>query len=278
MQGWKVLTHDWRPPVQGGEPVCDGKLPFIMPRVQVDDTDALYGPGWYFCERPETALGVDGLWPNGRPSLLLVISTAEEEPVYPHGENCRAGCLTLDRLATEEEGGAAVRAFSEPFGGHADWMAEEQMRWRAAMARPSRDASLVEQGLRAALAARNLTWTIERFDSAQAAWDAWDADDANDACDAWAVRDANAAWAAWAAKAPRAAWAVRDAWDARHPRDAWASRDAGAALMQTLGARRGWLGTPADLLTTGLRDAYTAGLGVAVPTGPNKLGYAMIEA
>lgn len=35
---------------------------------------------------------------------------------------------------------------------------------------------------------------------------------------------------------------------------------------------------PAYMLTMGLRDAYLCGLGIAVPTGANELGWAMKEA
>jgi len=36
----------------------------------------------------------------------------------------------------------------------------------------------------------------------------------------------------------------------------------------------GWVENPA-LLATGIREAYGAGLAIAVPTGPNELGWAM---
>jgi hypothetical protein len=34
---------------------------------------------------------------------------------------------------------------------------------------------------------------------------------------------------------------------------------------------------PSGLLTTGVREAYGAGLDIAIPTGPNTLGWAMVE-
>jgi hypothetical protein len=40
-------------------------------------------------------------------------------------------------------------------------------------------------------------------------------------------------------------------------------------------ARSGWISHHHDLLTTGIRDAYQHGLGIAVPTGENELGWAM---
>ncbi len=60
--------------------------------------------------------------------------------------------------------------------------------------------------------------------------------------------------------------------DVRAARDAWDARD---ALTVGFAARQGWIKHPADLLTVGLRDAYAFGLGIALPTGPNELGWAM---
>jgi hypothetical protein len=40
-------------------------------------------------------------------------------------------------------------------------------------------------------------------------------------------------------------------------------------------ALNGWTADDPLLFTTGLRDAYRAGLAVAVPTGPDTLGWAM---
>jgi hypothetical protein len=117
--------------------------------------------------------------------------------------------------------------------------------------------------LGAALKARSLDWQLREFDTEKAAWAAWDA---RDAWDAWA------AWAAWAARDARAAWdawAARDAWDAR---DAWAAWD---ALTVSFAARSGWITHKHDLLSIGIRDAYRNGLAIAVPTGPNELGWAM---
>jgi hypothetical protein len=38
---------------------------------------------------------------------------------------------------------------------------------------------------------------------------------------------------------------------------------------------QGWVDTPAELLTVGLRDAYRAGLAIAVPVEKDVLGWAM---
>jgi hypothetical protein len=45
--------------------------------------------------------------------------------------------------------------------------------------------------------------------------------------------------------------------------------------MVQYAALNGWVDYDPLLLTTGLRDAYRAGLAIAVPTGPDTLGWAM---
>ena len=47
MTVFKLITHDYRPPIQGGDPVWDGHtLPFQLPRVTLDTSDADCGSGW----------------------------------------------------------------------------------------------------------------------------------------------------------------------------------------------------------------------------------------
>ncbi len=246
MTHFKVLTSDYRPPLQGGKPIWDGvTLPFTLPSVTLDRSDAECSNGWNYTDDLATALRIAGLWPTGRPSVALMVEPAADG--IARGEKRRASSLTLVRQATDDEIADAIHALSAPFGEHQDTMAAEQVAWRMALRRPRRDEEAVVAGLTAALAARSLPWTLAKFDSARAAraaWDAWDA------------------WAAWDA------WDARAAWDAR---DAWAARD---ALTWQFAGRMGWVPKP-DLLTTGLRDAYATGLAIAIPTGPSRLGWAM---
>ena len=269
IHAWKVLTHDLRLPVQGGEPVFDGKLPYVLSPAAVDDSPADCAAGWNACASPETALRIAGIWPNGRPARLFHVETGAE--VVGRGNKLRAAAWTITAEATEDEVRAAIRALSAPFGDLADEITEEQLAWRAALARPGHDAAAVEAGLRTALKTRRLSaWTTRSFACAEDAWAAWAAWAARDALAAGDARAARGAWDAWAA------WAARDAWDAWDARDAWAARAAGdawAAITAWYAAKRGWVQT--DPLTTGIRDAYTAGLGVAIPTGPDELGWAM---
>ena len=40
-------------------------------------------------------------------------------------------------------------------------------------------------------------------------------------------------------------------------------------------AHRGWIDYPTDLLTVGIREAYRHGLSIAIPTGPDEIGWEM---
>ena len=98
-QGFKVFTHDLRPPVQGGEPVWDGSLPFELPKVKVDRSDDECGEGWNFTARSQDALRIAGLWPNGRPSRLFAVETPRISVVV-RGDKSRASRLVIVREGT----------------------------------------------------------------------------------------------------------------------------------------------------------------------------------
>ena len=296
---YKVLTHDLRPPMQGGDPVLPAGyvLPFALPAVAYDHSEVECAPGgWYACREANVALRIAGLWPNGRSSRLFEVG--EPFDLVERGDKLRAASWTVTREVPEDEIAAHVRRLSEPFAPFADEMTVEQMAWRAALARPGYAPEHVEAALTKALTARGLAWKLKRYDTAWDARASWDARDAWAARAAWAARDAWAARAAWAARdawdaraawdarpawAARAAWAARDAraaWDARAARAAWAAWDAWDAwdaLVVDFAARQKWITHPGDLLTVGIRDAYSRGLEIAIPTEPDVLGWAMRE-
>jgi hypothetical protein len=66
--GYKILTHDWRPPIQGGEPLCDGVLPVTLPTVALDTSDEECGAGYNYCGTLVEASRIAGWWGNGRPA------------------------------------------------------------------------------------------------------------------------------------------------------------------------------------------------------------------
>ena len=249
MTYYKILTHDFRSPLQTGEPIWDGKtLTHRLPKVQLDTGPEECSYGWNFVSDLATGLKIAGLWPDGRPSIAVEVEPNGE--VISRGNKFRAAEIMFLRQFPEEDIGAAVLEMSAPFGNLAEEMTAEQMQWRQALARPTRDESRIVQHLQQALSVRSLAWSLKQFPNARAAWAA------RDARDAWAARDARAAWDA------RVAW---DAWDARDARD---------ALVIFYTAKRGWINQSPDHFTVGIRDAYLNGLEIALPIGAQKLGWA----
>lgn len=276
MRGVKVVTSDYRPPIRGGDPIWDGTPGFVLPKVALDRGREECSYGWNFCLDPVTAVRIGGLWPDGRPAVLLHVETVGD--YVERGDKCRAESLRILGPYETAEVHDVIARLSVVFAPHADDMAAEQLAWYEALGRPRRNLRDVEQGLRRALAARGLSdWRLQRFDSSKAVWDAWDARATRDAWDAWDARDTQAArdaWVAWDAWAARDARDARDAWAAR---DAWDAWDAWAALTVHFAGIQDWIDDDPALLTTGIRDAYEAGLELAIPSGPNELGYVMRE-
>ena len=270
---YKVLTHDLCPPLRGGDPLLDGELPFTTPKVHLDLSGNECGRdgGWHFTDNLATAFRIAGLWPNGCPARAFEIEPADD--AIQRGNKWRASSVTFTRELDlgDIEAGIYDLSRSLNFSRRAKVMTKEQLAWYVALGRPEHDPDRVEEGLRKALKTRGLAWDLRRFDLAWAARDAWDAWAARDAWDAWDAR------AAWAARDAWDAWAARDAWDAWDAWDARAAWDAWAALMISYLARCGWIDYKPDLLTTGIRDGYHHGLAVAIPTGPDELGWAMEE-
>ncbi len=278
-RGFKVLTHDYRPPILGGDPIWDGEtLPFTLPKVRLDVGPAECAAGWNYTTDLASALQIAGLWPDGHPACCLHVEASDD--AITRGEKSRCSQLTIVGLASRAELEAAIRVISEPFGVYAERMAASQLAWYDALARPRHDERRVEVELRAALEARGLDWRLRRYESARVVRDAlavWATWAMRAERVAWAARVARNAWAAWdaqAARGTRAARDARDAWDAWKAWEAWAARD---ALTLEHAALQGWTDHDPLLLTTGLREAYAHGLGVAVPVGGNTLGWAMAE-
>jgi hypothetical protein len=293
---YKILTHDLRPPLQGGDPLPIDKLPYETEAVVLDAGPASCAPGWHSVGDLATGFRIAGLWRTGRPARVFEVEPSDD--VVERNEKFRSSKLTFARELDLEGIEKGVHDLSKPFGRYRRGMVSEQMAWYVALGRPEHDPERVEAGLQKALKARGLRWDLKRYGAARAARDAWAAWDARDAWDAWAARaardawdaraawdarDARDAWDAWAARAARDAraawdaWAARAAWDAWAARDAWDARAAWDALTVTYAAKQGWGDHKPSLLTAGLRDAYHCGLGIAIPTGPNELGWAMDE-
>lgn len=268
--GWKVLTHDWRPPVQGGEPlVFDGRFPVELPTVRVDTSSSRCAAGWNFTSDLGSAFSHGGLWPTGWPARAVLVEVPEGAIVVQREDKLRASTLRLIRHADLDEIRAGIRTISaEIFGPHAEIMAQEQYAWWEALWRPRRDPQAVEAGLRIALDARALAgWALRRYQGThvpvtdQIAYAEWTRF-------SWEIRSMFGNL--------RAALFALDAWSSWEAADrndsAWA---AWSALAMRYAVLQGWQPSAADTLTLGLRDAYAAGLAWALPVEPRVLGWAM---
>ena len=240
MTGYKIFTHDYCSPLQGGKAVWDGSVPFQLPPVALDTSEAECAAGWNFCESIEDGFQIAGMWLTGRSSVVAVVEANGD--AIKRGNKWRASAPKIVGLASEVEICKAIERFSKVFIGAEAEMASEQIAWRYALSRPENNKAAVVEALEKALAHRGLKWELKEHANARDAWAAWAA------LDAW------------------------DALDARVARDAWDARD---ALTVFYAAKKRWIKEPADLLTTGLREAYANGLEIALPISSNKLGWSM---
>ena len=245
MTFYKIFTHDFCSPLQGGKPVFDGSIPFTLPTVELDTGNDECSHGWNFVDDLAKGFEIVGMWPNGRPSCVTVIEPSKD--AIQRGNKWRSSSGKLVRFATEVEIAQGIEQFSKVFKGFEPEMANEQIAWRYALGRPENNEAAVVENLEKALVHRGLKWTIKKYKTARAA------------------RAARAAWDAWAA------WAARTAWDAG------AAGAARAALTVFFSSKKEWTKDPADLLTLGLREAYANGLEIAVPVAKDTLGYAMAK-
>ena len=271
---YKVLTHDLRPPIQGGEPLWadGGGYPIRLPAVVLDMSAGMCDQGWCACGGPHEALKIAGLWPDGWPSRLFAVRSESEW--LERGCGLRtAGPLIVEREMLVTDG--ILARLHEPMAGGLSMEALvcEVQAWRVALGRPERDPAAVEAGLRAALDTRGLRgWELRRFECAQDAWRSWAARDAKPAWDSWYTLGAAGTWDTWRVDP---SWYGTDVWYLSEPGYTWAAHSASDALaMYVDRSRRGAPGDP-YALTTGLRDAYRAGLALAVPAGSTELGWAM---
>jgi hypothetical protein len=274
MAVYKAFTQSLCSPIRGGAPVWGGELPYRLPTVEVDTSEEECTAGWNACRTPEDALRIAGMWPDGRPSRVFRCDAVPNCPVAARGDKLRAASWRLVSELTEEEIGQAVCRFSERYlSRHAAVMADEQMAWRAALARPLHDPEVVERELRAALSARGLSWRMRRFDPS------WSARASREARNAMVTLDSLDIWSAWASRDSCDALDACNAMDAWSAMDAWAAMDAcdaWDALVTQYTALCGHLQCAADRHTVGIREAYRHGLAIALPIGNDQLGWTMV--
>lgn len=279
-KAYKVLTHDYCSPIQGGKPIFDGKLPFTLPVVKVDSSEKECAAGWNACREIYTALQIGGLWPNGWPSKCYEVET--EHPVVERGNKVRTVSWDLIRLVSESEIKVVVEELSEPFGKFQEEMVNEQMLWREALARSKKNEVKVERDLKEVLKVRRFSWKLKKHEDAQTVWDARTTWGARSVRGVWQDRDAQIArsaqnawdawnvWSSWYARSAWATWSFWNDWNAQ------GARNARNALMVYYVARGKWIKCDKNILTVDIRDAYKNGLAIAIPTEKNVLGWAMV--
>lgn len=271
MKAYKIFTHDLRSPIQGGDPVWGGDLPYRLPEVEVDISLEDCSKGWYACLDLPTALKIGGLWPDGWSSRTYVVNT--EDKITRREEKVKASWWDIERECTLKEISEAIYKLSKPFKKHVKRMVKSQLVWREALRRPFYDPKKVEKGLYEALKIRELDWNLRKFDFTNKSQEFEYANNEINAYNAWEGRIVRECWKGRDIRVAKDAWDswgawVKDAWDV------WAVRD---ALTIEYSALRGWVKRDPTLLTVGLQGAYKHGLAIALPTGPKELGWAMIK-
>ena len=180
MIAYKVLTHDFRPPIQGGDPILPATVafPYRLPTVEVDTSDAQCGAGWNACADIETAIRIAGEWPNGRPSQVFELRSVRGARPLKRGDEIRAATWDVRGLVTPSALRDARARLYAPMAGDGlpvEGILAEVEAWSCALGRPAHDEGAVEAGLRGALQVRGLGWSLRRYGAAWAAWDARDA-------------------------------------------------------------------------------------------------------
>jgi len=265
MKGYIALTHDLRQPGSMRKPLWDGSVPFDL---QTPDADIVGGgttwrnrSGLFLWPDGHAALLNSGLWSDGRPSRLYRV---EAESATKCGDRYSARTIkVVDEVCDIRP--HVERMAAELFDDrYCTQMVGEQLAWHAALRRAKHNAAVVDAGLKSALMARGLSgWTLRRYDNANAAVEAHDA---------LGVHTTDIAFRTWNTEAVSFCDGGRSS---TQDCDTFGAYDADVALIVMRKSFMGDVSFRGDLLTVGIRDAYAAGLHVAIPTGPAELGWSM---
>jgi len=273
---YKAFTHNLCSPIQGGEPIWDGALPFSLPSVIMDKSDKKCSYGWNAARDPKTVIQIAGLCPGGWPVRLYCVETKGK--VIERGDKLRASTW---RIVKEIPVQPVIESFSqEAFSAqHTKIMSKEQIAWYQALGRPQWSLSKVIRGLETSLKARGLNWTLQRFESAGAVWTFRAAAPIWPTNNAWNIVTTETGLHCLNKDTREATKKIRNTWfpwPTCNIQTSWAAGDAWAALLVQYAARNNWISHRPDLLTVGLRSAYRHGLAIALPVGADTLGWAMI--
>jgi len=101
MKGFKILTEDYRSPIQGGKPLLTSttKLPFTLPKVELDTSDNECGAGWNFCKTIPQAIKIAKL--VNRYGLNKIYEVEGSKDSIVRDSKCRCSELTLVSQVTK---------------------------------------------------------------------------------------------------------------------------------------------------------------------------------
>src|SRR3990167_8821615 len=190
INGYKILTHDWRSPLRSNKnQLCNGIMPVTLPRVPLDLSDKECSFGWNYMEHLHEAATIVSWWPKRKSARCIVVEG--DKDAIQRGAKRRASGMTLVRECSNHEIQTAMRALVAWTGEHAEAIAQEQWLWYKALQVPYHDEKAVENGLQVALEVRGLKhWHLQKYEDARGAWSARDAQGAWGAWGAWGARDA----------------------------------------------------------------------------------------
>lgn len=172
---YKAFTHDLRPPLQGGDVVWDGKMPYLLPKVPVDCSPKECAAGWNATRSIADCLRIAGFWRAPWPMRVFAVNPNGHE-IYERGDKVRSATWNIASECGLAEIESAIYQLSEKWFADSKLqsdMGREQFLWYRAFASPIRDESAAVTGLLAALEMRGLKWSLKKYSDEKAARAAW---------------------------------------------------------------------------------------------------------
>jgi len=124
--GFKILTEDFCPPLQGGSPLFtpNTEFPLVLPETVLDTSDSECGAGWNFCEDLDTAFKIIKIC--GKYGLNRAFRVVGDDTTIKRGDKLRCKQLTIIGECEAED----FRGYQEPSGKQTEfleWMLLEKL-------------------------------------------------------------------------------------------------------------------------------------------------------
>jgi len=104
MNGYKVLTQDNVPPIQGGKPLfpLNATYPIVLPKVDLDISEEDCASGWNFCADTKTTLSVTKITGKfGLNNRIYKVTGSSDSIIRKNKIRCSQ--LTINSLVTDFE-------------------------------------------------------------------------------------------------------------------------------------------------------------------------------